>query len=100
MYPDVSWFHISPGLALVLVDVGVAYTTGLGTLYPISPGLALVLVDVGVAYTTGLGTLYPPPAQTPHGPGGPSESNSLSHRDAYREWFDMHFCCSQARRGP
>ena len=48
--------------------------------------------DVGVAYsyTTGLGTLYPPspgPPQT----SGPSESNSLSSRDACRDWFDIDF---------
>ena len=36
VYGFIVWFHISPGLALVFADVGVAYTTGLGTLYPLA----------------------------------------------------------------
>ena len=32
-----DWLNFSPGLASVLLDVGVAYTTGLGTLYPLGP---------------------------------------------------------------
>ena len=34
LYRFIVCFRISPGLALVFADVGVAYTTGLGTLYP------------------------------------------------------------------